>query len=112
MNHVVIGAGSSVGDSAVVHVAGLAGNKPTIVGSNVVIGEIASLGLSFFSFLGLSSYLLQLGPVLFRWGFGGGGDLHVFYNSWPSVGSVISSGVRLLCRNTSSIPQDMKVVLS
>ncbi|CAN0514319.1 unnamed protein product, partial [Ectocarpus sp. 8 AP-2014] len=39
VNHVVIGAGSSIGDSAVVHVAGLAGNKPTIVGSNVVIGE-------------------------------------------------------------------------
>lgn len=42
VNHVVIGAGSSVGDSAVVHVAGLAGNKPTIVGSNVVIGERTS----------------------------------------------------------------------
>ena len=38
VNHVVIGAGSSVGDSAVLHVAGFAGNKPTIVGSNVVIG--------------------------------------------------------------------------
>lgn len=38
VNHVVIGPGSSVGDSAVVHVAGLAGNKPTIVGSDVVIG--------------------------------------------------------------------------
>lgn len=42
VNHVVIGSGSSVGDSAVVHVAGLAGNKPTIVGSNVVIGECIS----------------------------------------------------------------------
>lgn len=39
VNHVIIGSGSSIGDSAVVHVAGLAGNKPTIVGSNVVIGE-------------------------------------------------------------------------
>lgn len=39
VNHVVIGPGTSVGDSAVVHVAGLAGDKPTIVGSNVVIGE-------------------------------------------------------------------------
>lgn len=38
VNHVVIGAGTSVGDSAVVHVAGLAGNKPTTVGSNVIIG--------------------------------------------------------------------------
>ncbi|CAM9922180.1 unnamed protein product [Ectocarpus sp. 4 AP-2014] len=43
VNHVVIGAGSSVGDSAVVHVAGLAGNKPTIVGSNVVIGPRATI---------------------------------------------------------------------
>ena len=42
VNHVVIGAGSSVGDSAVLHVAGLAGNKPTIVGSNVVIGACVS----------------------------------------------------------------------
>ncbi|CAM9306913.1 unnamed protein product [Pylaiella littoralis] len=43
VNHVVIGPGSSVGDSAVVHVAGLAGNKPTIVGSDVVIGPRATI---------------------------------------------------------------------
>lgn len=43
VNHVVIGPGSSVGDSAVLHVAGLAGNKPTIVGTNVVIGPRATI---------------------------------------------------------------------
>lgn len=43
VNRVVIGAGTSVGDSAVLHVAGLVGNKPTIVGSNVVIGACTAV---------------------------------------------------------------------
>ena len=38
----VIGEGTCVGDSAVVHVAGLAGNKPSVIGNNVVIGTHSS----------------------------------------------------------------------
>lgn len=59
VNHIVIGSGSSVGDSAVVHVAGLAGDKPTIVGSNVVIGELDSYVVYHILFI-ISSLLDSL----------------------------------------------------
>ena len=38
MNKVSIGDNSSIGDRAVVHVAGIAGDYPTIIGNNVTIG--------------------------------------------------------------------------
>ncbi|CAM9843698.1 unnamed protein product, partial [Choristocarpus tenellus] len=38
VNSITIGAGTAVGDAAVVHVAGIAGNNPTIIGSNVIVG--------------------------------------------------------------------------
>ncbi|CAN0154887.1 unnamed protein product, partial [Discosporangium mesarthrocarpum] len=39
VNSITIGAGTALGDAAVVHVAGIAGNKPTIIGDNVIVGE-------------------------------------------------------------------------
>lgn len=43
VNNVYIGAKTMVGDSAVVHVAGIAGDKPAIIGNAIIIGPRAAI---------------------------------------------------------------------
>ena len=62
MNNVVIGNNSSIGDRAVVHVAKIQGDFPTLIGDNVTVGPgaiIHAATLKDYSVVGASAQVLD-----------------------------------------------------